>query len=68
MQTTVSTERVRDCRARRRQGRAIFQIEADAVQLTEALVAEGLLEPDHSHVEVCAALQRVVATWIESEK
>jgi hypothetical protein len=66
---TVTAIRVRQHRVRQKLGRACFAIECDEVGLIAALRNTPFWQsanPDH-HDEVCAALQRAVAFWIEQE-
>ena len=61
-------ERVRQCRARRKAGLAVFQIEADEVALADALVTAGLLSLDKvdDRKAVSAALRHAVEIFVRS--
>jgi hypothetical protein len=60
----------RQYRQRRRQGLRCYELALDETSLTEALTLAGFLSADHEpdHAEVVAALERVIALWIEVEK
>ena len=66
----VSRDRVRAFRERRRHGLVQLTVTVDEVALTEALANKTpyLQSPDPAHGEISAALEKLIAFWIEAEK
>jgi hypothetical protein len=66
--TTRGAERHRRLKARRKNGRKCFEIEADEIGLIDALQRNGFLQTtDPDHFAVVVGLERVVALWIEDQ-
>jgi hypothetical protein len=56
-------------RERIRNGRRVYEIEADETALVETLRQNGFLQSvDPAHEEIESALARVIEIWIEAEK
>lgn len=61
-------QRQRDYRQRQNAGEAIYPVKANEIALVHRLKQEGFLTMvDPSHSDICEALQRVVALWIEGD-
>lgn len=62
-------DRCREYRARLKAGRAVLAIEVDEIGLGEVLARNGFLQSsDADRDEICVALERAIAIWIEAEK
>jgi hypothetical protein len=66
MQIAATMSHPARCRARRRNGLAVFQIEADTVGLIEALKVAGLLDPskEDDRAAIKQALQRAIEIFV----
>jgi hypothetical protein len=63
-----SAARMQAFRSRQKAGTCVLAIEADEIGLTEALTRSGFIQSSEpTREEIRAALERVVALWIEEE-